>query len=147
MTNTRSREILTRDTYLNLVRAHEQLSADFSELFRSSGLTSAQYNVLRILLGGPKEGAPCQYIGERLINRVPDVTRLIDRMVAAELVTRQRSGTDRRVGLVWVTAKGTKLCRSLDGPTMELHQEQLRRIPTKTLRALNEGLEAILALA
>ena len=146
MAPTRTREILARDTFLNLVRVHERLEADFAELFREHDLTAAQYNVLRILLGGPREGASCQYIGERLLNRVPDVTRLLDRMERAELVSRVRSAADRRVVLVSVTTKGSRLCKKLDGPVMELHQSQLEGIPLKALRALNEGLEAILAL-
>ena len=141
---TRRRDILARDTYLNLVRVHERLSADFSDLFREAGLTAAQYNVLRILLGGPSEGAPCQYIGERLLNRVPDVTRLVDRMQEAGLVSRSRSAEDRRVVLVRVTAKGTKLCRGLDGPVMKLHRRQFERLSARSLAAINESLEEVL---
>lgn len=140
------RDLLARDVYLNLVRVHERLTADFADLFRGAGVTSAQYNVLRILLGGPREGSACQYIGERLLKRVPDVTRLVDRMQEAGLVSRSRDAEDRRVVLVRVTAKGTKLCRGLDGPVMELHRRQFERLPARSLAALNASLEEVLDL-
>ena len=143
---TSARDLLARDVYLNLVRVHERLTADFAELFRGAGLTFAQYNVLRILLGGPKEGAPCQYIGERLLNRVPDVTRLLDRMQAAGLLSRSRGAEDRRVVLVRISAKGARLCRGLEHPVMDLHRRQLAGLSARSLAALNEGLEEVLAL-
>ena len=142
----RKRDILARDTFLNVLRVHEKLSTDFNELFREAGLTMSQYNVLRILLGGPPEGAPCQYIRDHLLTRVPDVTRLVDRMESAGLVSRHRGEEDRRVVLVRVTAKGTRVCRKLDDPVLELHVAQLEKIPSTVLTAVNEGLERILAL-
>ncbi|MEM7306585.1 MAG: MarR family transcriptional regulator [Planctomycetota bacterium] len=134
-----------RDVYLNLVRAHEKLHAEFTALFREHGLTQAQYNVLRILLGGPKEGAPCQYVGERLLNRVPDVTRLIDRMETAGLVERERSAEDRRVVLVRVTAEGGRLCERLRRPVADLHRRQLAHMSPRQVEALSRGLQQVLS--
>ncbi|MEM8709889.1 MAG: MarR family transcriptional regulator, partial [Planctomycetota bacterium] len=68
----RTKDHVARDTYLALVRANEQLQGSASSLFKSRGLTQAQYNVLRILRGAGGDGLPCQAIGERLITRVPD---------------------------------------------------------------------------
>lgn len=135
-----SKDILSRDAFLNLVRLHERLNGQFTELFREEGLTQAWYNVLRILRGGPREGAPCQYIGERLLTRVPDVTRLIDRMVAAGLVERLRSEEDRRVVLVRVTRDGRSKCRRMDGPVMELHKKQFSHLKVGDLARLNQCL-------
>ena len=134
-----------RDTYLNLLRVHEKLFGEFSALFREHGLTHAQFNVLRILLGAPAGGVPCQYISERLLNRVPDVTRLIDRMEAAELVRRERSTEDRRVVLVAATRKGKKLCEDLARPVMDLHRRQLAHVSPRKLEQLNKGLQEILS--
>jgi DNA-binding MarR family transcriptional regulator len=143
MTNNRH-EDRARDVYLNLVRAHEKLYAGFSALFREHGLTQAQFNVLRILRGGPEEGASCHYVGERLLNRVPDVTRLIDRMESAGLVTRARGRDDRRVVLVRLTAKGRKLCETLSGPVLDLHRKQVAHLSPKKVAALNRGLRELL---
>jgi DNA-binding MarR family transcriptional regulator len=141
----RDRETLSRDTYLNLVRVHEQLVGEFDALFRERGLTQTQYNVLRILRGGPREGYACQAIGERLLTRVPDVTRLIDRMEKAGLVTRSRGAEDRRVVLIRLTAKGRKVCDALDGPVLELHRSQFPGVARRHLRDLNELLQEVLA--
>lgn len=143
---TRTKDLLARDAFLNIVRLHEKLTAQFTELFRAHDLTLAQYNVLRILIGGPEEGAPCQYVGERLLNRVPDVTRLIDRMQSAGLVKRSRSAEDRRVVLVRVTAKGRRLCESLHEPVIELHKRQLGKLPTSDLEQLDRVLQRALEL-
>jgi DNA-binding MarR family transcriptional regulator len=133
-----------RDLYLNLVQAYEQLHGEFSSFFRDHGLTQAQYNVLRILVGGPKAGVPCQYVGQRLITRVPDVTRLLDRMEAAGLLERTRSTEDRRVVVVRISAEGRRLCQSLARPVSSLHRRQLAHLPPRTVKALNQGLQALL---
>lgn len=145
MTNTR-KEILSRDLYLNIVRAHDRLTLTFAELFRSVGLSSQQYNVLRILVGGPKEGAPCQYVVDRLLTRVPDLTRLVDRMVKSGLVSRSRGLEDRRVVLVQVTPQGARICRDLEEPVMEIHRAQFQSLTLKSLATLNAGMEEILNL-
>ncbi|MGH9160608.1 MAG: MarR family winged helix-turn-helix transcriptional regulator, partial [Vicinamibacteraceae bacterium] len=69
------------------------------------GLTSGQYNVLRILKGGPSEGYSRCDIAERMIERAPDVTRLVDRLAQGGLVERTRSGADRRLSLTRITSK------------------------------------------
>lgn len=142
---TRNRTDLARDAFLNLARVHDRLSAEFAALFRAEGLTMPQFNVLRILLGGPREGAPCQYVGERLLTRVPDVTRLIDRMEAAGLVRRSRAEEDRRVVLVHATAKGRTTCEGLAAPVRKLHRKQFEHVSLQTLEALDGALEAVLA--
>ena len=140
---TKQDDLTARDAYLDLVRAYERLSGEFAALFREHDLTQAQYNVLRILLGGPTEGASCQYVGERLLTRVPDVTRLIDRMAAAGLVTRSRSAEDRRVVLIQVTEAGKTLCRKLARPVMNLHRDQFAHMAKGTVAGLSRALRQI----
>src|SRR5262245_26028019 len=88
---------VAEEVLLNLVRTASHLEARGADLLAAHDLTPAQYNVLRILRGAGPDGHPCQEIGARMISRVPDVTRLVDRLEAAGLVTRKRSDTDRRV--------------------------------------------------
>lgn len=70
------------------------------------GLTPAQYNVLRILRGAGEAGLACGEIAGRMIDRDPDVTRLVDRLVRDGLATRGRDAEDRRVVVVQLTAAG-----------------------------------------
>ena len=140
-----NREILSRNVFLNLTRIHDRLSAEFNALFKSVGLTAPSYNVLRILIGGPEGGVPCQYIVDRLLTRVPDVTRLVDRIVKVGLVTRSQGLTDRRIVMIKVTAKGRKVCRSIDGPIVDLHRAQFKKMPVGQLEQLNKSLAEIVS--
>ena len=143
---TRTKDLLARDVFLNLLRVHDRLTGEFEKLFRSVGLTMTQFNVLRILRGAGKAGASCQYVGERLLTRVPDVTRLLDRMESAGLVRRTRSTADRRVVLVEPTPEGRRLCDQLEQPVLELHRKQFEGMTVQSLTALDEALQEVLRL-
>ncbi len=133
-----------RSAFFSLLRAHEKLNAEFLALFKEHGLSQAQFNVLRILVQGPKSGVSCQEISDGLITRVPDVTRLIDRMAAEELVVRSRCPEDRRVVYTRVTPKGRRLCESLYEPVTALHAAQFAHMPKKAVRELNDRLLELL---
>ena len=79
----------------------------------------------------------CSHIGERMVSRVPDVTRLIDKLIKLDLATRERSATDRRVVLISITSRGQALLAKLDGPTTELHQTILGHMSARELKELN----------
>jgi len=104
------------ETLLTLLRTADTISHAEEQFFRAHGITATQYNALRILRGSAATGLPCHKIGERLVTRVPDVTRLIDRLEKAGLVRRERSSQDRRVVRVHITEAGAALLRRLDEP-------------------------------
>ncbi len=135
-----SLEELTQEVYLSLFRTHEALLFEFKVLLREHGLSEPQYNVLRILRGSAK---PLQVyrVAERMLTRVPDITRLFDRLVRAELVERTRCEADRRVVWVSLTTRGKELVDKLDRPVMTLHRKQLGRLGVRKLRLLSELLE------
>lgn len=140
----RPKPVLARDVYLSVMRAHERLSSRVATLLKEHGLSQPQYNVLRILRGAPKEGLPSQMVGQRLVNRVPDVSRLLDRMEDAGLVARVRSTEDRRVVRATLTAEGRRRVNTLDDPVLELHASQasgLKASELETLEALLERLD------
>jgi len=123
--------------YVELVRTHEMLCSEFAQLFKSRGISQSQYNCLRTLaLQKDPRGIRIQAIRERLINRVPDVTRLVDRLEEAGLVERTPDPTDRRATLVRLTAKGHQTVLSLDEPVNSLHRTQLGHLTKKDLREL-----------
>ncbi len=133
-------EQLTQEVYLSLFRTHEALLFEFKVLLKEQGLSEPQYNVLRILRGA---GEPLQVyqVAERMLTRVPDITRLFDRLVRAELVERTRCEADRRVVWVSLTTRGKELVDKLDRPVMTLHRKQLGRLGVRRLRLLSELLE------
>ena len=80
------------------------------------GLTMSQYNILRILAGGPDEGYSRGDLADRMVDRAPDVTRLTERLAGRGLLTRCRSPHDRRVCLHAVTDEGRTLLGQMRGP-------------------------------
>jgi DNA-binding MarR family transcriptional regulator len=90
---------LETEVFLNLARTADQTMRTIAEALKPAELSPTQYNVLRILQGAGKNGLACSEIGERLVTRDPDITRLLDRIEQRELVQRERSSSDRRVVL------------------------------------------------
>ncbi len=121
---------------LNLMRTGDILQAGFARLFKEHGISSPLYNVLRILRG---EGAPlpCLEVASRMVTRVPDMTRLVDRLEALGLVARARIEEDRRVVLVAITETGLALLESLEGPVHDLHRRQLGHLSPEETAELN----------
>jgi DNA-binding MarR family transcriptional regulator len=129
---------LEEAVYVTLQRAAENLRTGFNDLFKTRDLTGAQYNVLRILRGAGQDGLSCGEIGGRMINRDPDITRLLDRLEGRELITRERQTDDRRVVLAFISEKGLALLKELDRPVDEMHKTQLGHLSEKELAAITK---------
>jgi len=108
-------------------------------------LTTHQYNVLRILRGSHPARLACSDIADRMIERDPDITRLIDRLEKRGLVKRSRSRQDRRVVEVGMTDKGLVLVRGLDAHVQRLPKALLGRLGAERVRQLATLLEAVLS--
>jgi len=131
------------ETYIELVRAHERLHGEFAALFRRADLSEPSYNVLRILRGAHPEGLACGTIAERMVTRVPDVTRLVDRLERRGWVVRERGQADRRVVYVRISDAGLELLAGLDAPVRALHRSQLGHLSERDLKQLRRLLRAI----
>ena len=134
-----------QEAYLNLVRTQAELSGEFFALFKRNGLSEAGYNVLRILRGAHLQkqtrGVRSSEIAGQMVVRVPDVTRLVDRLVDKGLVERTRCTDDRRVVYVSITKSGLKLLEKMDRPVLDLHRSQLGHLSERDLSTLNKLLE------
>jgi DNA-binding MarR family transcriptional regulator len=126
-----------QEAFLNLFRTMSILEAPFEALFKRHGLSGATYNVLRILRGAGASGLACHQIGGRMIARVPDVTRLVDRLEHSGLALRERSSDDRRIVTVAITPAGLELLAGLDAPTAALHRDNLGHLNRAELDELN----------
>jgi len=133
-------ESLEQEAALNLWRTSDQLSNRVGRLLRDFGLTSSQYNVLRILRGAG-EPLPSLEIASRLIQVVPAITGLIDRLEREALVMRQRSEDDRRVVRVGLKKKARDLLARIDQPLQKLHHEMLGHMGSRQLKSLIQLLE------
>lgn len=108
-------------------------------------LTNTQYNVLRILRGSHPTKLACSDIAERMIERDPDITRLIDRLERRGLVRRSRSRRDRRVIEVGITDKGLALVRRLDAHVRRMPKALLGHLGLERLRQLGSLLEVVIS--
>lgn len=132
-----------QEAYLSVGRTWAVLEHSTAEALKPHGITPTQYNVLRILRGAGAEGLSRNEVMERMIARVPDATRLLDRMEAAGLILRERSSTDRRFVTTHVTDRGLELLAHLDAQVADLHQRQFRTLDQESLRTLVELLERV----
>jgi DNA-binding MarR family transcriptional regulator len=127
--------------FLEMLRTTDLLSRRLVPLLRAEELSPTQYNVLRILRGAP-EGLPCCEIGQRMITRDPDITRLLDRLEKRDVIARWRDSKDRRMVLARITPEGLKMLDRLDGPMQEGHRNQLGHLGRERLKALCELLHS-----
>lgn len=124
------------EAHLNVVRTASVLSDAMEQLLRPAGVTLAQYNVLRILRGAEPDGLCRNALRDRLLTRMPDVTRLLDRMEEAGLVRRARETEDRRMVRTHLTAAGRALVDSLDAPILAAHGHRFGALDAAELRTL-----------
>jgi len=129
---------LEQETFLNLVRSHDCLAGDQNRFFQSFGITAQQFNVLRVLFRCPdNRGFACQAIAEKLLNRVPDITRLLDRLEQAELIQRFRCSTDRRVVRTQLTPEGRAKVQQVEAPLRETLHKRFAHMTRHELGELN----------
>ncbi len=126
--------------YLELLRAADMLSRPVAQLLKSEDLSPTQYNVLRILRGSP-DGLACGEIGNRMITRDPDITRLLDRLEKRNLIARCRETKDRRIMLARIARDGLDLLARLDEPVQATHRTSLSHLGRERLRSLVRLLE------
>lgn len=132
-----------QEAFLSLGRTWSLLDHGLAEALKPHGITPTQYNVLRILRGAGQVGLSRADIIPRMIARVPDATRLLDRMEAAGLVERERSTSDRRFVTTRITDAGRELLAVLDDPVVELHGEQFSALNDAELRTLIDLLNRV----
>ena len=140
---TRPFKSIEEEAILSIARTAALLEHSAAEAFKPFELTLTQYNVLRILRGAGGDGLCRNEVGERLVTKVPDVTRLLDRMEAAGLIVRERGSQDRRYVATRITDKGMKLLEKIDRELPGIHGRQVGHVSQKRLRELITILEEV----
>jgi DNA-binding MarR family transcriptional regulator len=133
---------LNEEASLNIVRTGSVLMGWFEQVLKPFGITGAQYNVLRILHGSP-DGLCRNEIRDRMVTRMPDMTRMLDRMEEGGLVVRERETGDRRIVNTQVTAKGRRLLEKLEGLVVQELQHRFGHLSDSQLRSLVSMLTSI----
>jgi DNA-binding MarR family transcriptional regulator len=129
------------EALLNVLRTSDCLNRAFHRKTRKWGLTSTQYNVLRILRGAHPRGLTCAAIGSRMITAEPDITRLLARLKTLKLVEQHRDAQDRRVVWTHIAESGLALLREMDPVIQQAPGEMLGHLDSAELAELIRLLE------
>lgn len=135
----------TQEAILSVYRTSDVLQRRFVKLVEPHGISLQQYNVLRILRGAGKEGTPTLDIADRMIEKTPGITRLLDKLEAKHLVRRKRCPQDRRQVLCWITDAGLNLLTELDKPIVQASVSSLQSLTQAELKQLISILEKVRA--
>jgi DNA-binding MarR family transcriptional regulator len=128
---------------LNLIVAASYMLDVLEGICGEFGITQPQYNVLRILRGAyPNGHSRCEVI-ERMVDRAPDVTRLIDRLERQGLVGRERSSDDRRLSITRITGKGLELLERMQPRIDDVEVMIAARLNSEECTAISAACEKL----
>lgn len=139
-TERRARHAAAADVVVSLLRAADTVSRQLEEFFAPYGITGQQYNVLRILRGA-KEPLPTMEIAERMMQKTPGLTGILDRLERKHLLRRDRSTSDRRVWLCSLTPSGQELVGEVEAPLRQANVAAINAVQDE-LKTLCTGLES-----
>jgi DNA-binding MarR family transcriptional regulator len=138
-------ENIEEEAFLQILYTAQVSGRWVVEALRPFSLTSAQYNVLRILRGARPGALPAGKLAERMIHHDPDVTRLLDKLEGMGLVEKARDDRDRRVINVRITKEGLAVLDQATRVMREALDSRLGPVGPKRLDALADLLEAVRA--
>ena len=131
------------EALLSVLRTAAVLEHQLTETLKPYGITHTQYNVLRILRGAGTEGLCGREIAERMVSRVPDVSRLLDRMEEAGLIGRERDPGDRRHVTARITRKGLAMLEQASPQLEVVERARVGQVPAGRLKELVEVLSVL----
>lgn len=134
---------LALKTILNLLFTANVIQDKSAEVLKPYELSSEQFNVLRILRGQKGNPASLSCVQERMICKMSNTTRLIDKLIAKDMVKRSVCEQNRRKVDILITQKGLDLLKELDGPMNELNQSLVGKLSTQEAELFNEMLEKL----
>ncbi len=100
--------------FINIKYTANWIISKENDFFKPYGISPQQYNILRILRGA-KEPIKVQVIKDRMVERAPNATRLMDKLCDKKLIERVRCDHDRRVVYISITNQGLELLKIIDG--------------------------------
>jgi len=127
---------------VNILYTHGWLVNSYSNFLKKYSITTAQYNILRILRGQHPNPASISLLKDRMLDKMSDTSRLVDRLIIKELVERKICPNDRRKAEVIITEKGLKLLKELD-IIEENHKTTFAQLSEKEVKTLNDLLDKL----
>lgn len=134
---------LALKTILNLLFTANVIQDKSAEVLKPYELSSEQFNVLRILRGQKGNPASLSCVQERMICKMSNTTRLIDKLIAKDMVKRSVCEQNRRKVDILITQKGLDLLKELDGPMNKLNQSLVDKLSPQEAELFNEMLEKL----
>jgi DNA-binding MarR family transcriptional regulator len=134
---------INQEAAVALLRTASVVNRAFERLIEPAGLSFAQYNALRIIRGAGNHGIPTLAIRERMVDEGTTITRLLDKLEAAGLISRERSLPDRRQVICTVIEEGKRLLDRLDPKVDALDEEVMGFLPQARVRELIRILEEV----
>jgi len=138
---------LEEEVHVQILYTAQVFAWVVTEALKPAGISQSQFNVLRILRGAKPDAIPAGKIAERMVNRDPDLTRLLDRLEAAGLVEKSRDTEDRRVVNVRITNAGLERVEAASKAVARAIGIALGSMGARDLNQLSELLELARASA
>lgn len=132
-----------QEAAIALLRTADEVRRRLASAVEPHGVTLQQYNVLRILRGAHPDPLPTLDIRNRMIERMPGITRFLDQLEGRGLVRRARSAEDRRVVLCWITPAGLDLLAAMDDEVDRADEASVGRLDEDELTRLIDLLGAV----
>lgn len=132
-----------QEATISILRTADVVRRRLVEVVEPHGVTLQQYNVLRILRGAHPDPLPTLEIGERLIERMPGITRLLDRLEEKALVRRERCSDDRRLVHCWITPAGLELLAAMDDAMDRADDDAVAELDTAEMETLAALLDRV----
>lgn len=127
--------------YLNILFTGYYLESNMQRFLKPLGLTTHQYNVLRILRGAQPKGTSASSIQSRMLHSTSNVTRIIEKLLEKDLVTRKASPTNRRIIDIFITEKGLQLLSDVDEPVKKMYVDLHSQLSEEEAVTLGELLD------
>jgi DNA-binding MarR family transcriptional regulator len=131
------------EALLSILRTAAVIDHHLAEVLKPFGITTTQYNVLRILRGAGQKGLCGREVGERLVSKVPDVSRLLDRTEDLGLIRRERDMEDRRHVTARITDKGLAVLEKSTPALEAIQRRRFGRLDPEGLQRLIAALEDV----
>ena len=126
---------------INLIFTYNWTTEHLKQIFDKHDLTMQQFNILRILRGSETPLSTLQ-IRERMLDKMSDTSRIVDRLILKGLVKKTVSKSDKRLVDVFITLKGRKLLQKIDLQEDEI-KDVMHALSEKEARSLNKLLDKI----
>ncbi len=125
--------------FINIKYTANWINSKENEFFKQYSISAQQFNILRILRGA-KEAIKVKTIKDRMIERAPNATRLMDKLCEKDLINRVRCEHDRRVVYINITKKGEGLLEEID---KNLHLDFIDNLTEEEATTLSDLLDKI----